>query len=521
MVEDDICVEDDDQHEADLDTVIESESAATSATKKKKKKKKKAAQAPESQAADPDHLLDSPQQSEPPVALESADAAAANASSVGADAVTEAAAAIHSLDIADDGDVADEEEDNSASSSKKKKKKKKKKAPSAKEGEDGAAGSTSAGAKSSQAGPKQTDPPTVAIVDLFPDAEYPRGQLLEYPPPADGRTAINRMTSEEMKQRDTMYEQIYKEMRIGAEAHRQVRKYVRSVAVPGAKMIDICEKLESASRALMKENGLESGIAFPTGCSLNHCAAHYTPNGGDETVLKYDDVCKIDFGTHVNGRIIDCAFTLHFNPKYDRLVEAVKDATNTGIREAGIDVRLCDVGDAIQETMESYEVELDGKTYQVKSIRNLNGHTIAPYQIHAGKTVPIVKGGEAVRMEENEVYAIETFGSTGKGYVHEDMECSHYMKNFDVGHVPLRLAKAKQLLGVINQNFGTLAFCRRYLDRLGQTKYLMALKSLCDNGIVDAYPPLCDIKGCYTAQFEHTVIMKPTCKEVVSRGDDY
>lgn len=31
---------------------------------------------------------------------------------------------------------------------------------------------------------------------------------------------------------------------------------------------------------------------------------------------------------------------------------------------AGIDVRLCDVGEAIQEVMESYEVEIDGKTYQ-------------------------------------------------------------------------------------------------------------------------------------------------------------
>lgn len=58
--------------------------------------------------------------------------------------------------------------------------------------------------------------------------------------------------------------------------------------------------------------------------------------------------------------------------------------------------------------------------------------------IHAGKTVPIVKGGEEEIMEENEVYAIETFGSTGRGYVHDDMETSHYMKNFDVGHVPLR-----------------------------------------------------------------------------------
>ena len=45
------------------------------------------------------------------------------------------------------------------------------------------------------------------------------------------------------------------------------------------------------------------GLAFPTGCSLNHCAAHYTPNAGDKTVLQYDDVCKIDFGTHVNGSV--------------------------------------------------------------------------------------------------------------------------------------------------------------------------------------------------------------------------
>jgi methionyl aminopeptidase len=30
---------------------------------------------------------------------------------------------------------------------------------------------------------------------------------------------------------------------------------------------------------------------------------------------------------------------------------------------AGIDVRLCDVGEAIEEVMTSYEVEIDGKTF--------------------------------------------------------------------------------------------------------------------------------------------------------------
>ena len=27
-------------------------------------------------------------------------------------------------------------------------------------------------------------------------------------------------------------------------------------------------------------------------------------------------------------------------------------------------------------------------------------------------------------------------------YVREDLECSHYMKNFDVGHIPLRCAQS-------------------------------------------------------------------------------
>lgn len=41
-------------------------------------------------------------------------------------------------------------------------------------------------------------------------------------------------------------------------------------------------------------------------------------------------------------------------------------------QESGIDVRLCDVGAAIQEVMESYEVEINGKVFQ--GIDNLYRH---------------------------------------------------------------------------------------------------------------------------------------------------
>ncbi len=243
---------------------------------------------------------------------------------------------------------------------------------------------------------------------------------------------------------------------------------------------------------------------------------------------------KIDFGTQIEGRIIDCAWTVSFDPTFDPLLEAAREATDTGIRAAGIDVRLCDVGEAIQETMESYEVTVNGTTYPIKSIRNLNGHSIGAYQIHAGKSVPIVRGGDATKMEEGEFFAIETFGSTGRAVVVEDMACSHYMKNFDAPRIPLRMASAKRLLAHIDRTFGTLAFCRRWLERPDggsatvhgatggkQEKYLGALKNLCDVGIVQPYPPLCDIKGSYVAQYEHTILLRPTCKEVLSRGDDF
>ncbi|CAG4937317.1 unnamed protein product [Colias eurytheme] len=377
--------------------------------------------------------------------------------------------------------------------------------------------------KNKNATKAQTNPPTIPIAELFPDGNFPEGQIMEHGPAEgiDERTAKDRFSSEEKRALDRMHQDIYQEIRHAAEAHRQTRQYMRDWIKPGMTMTQICEELESTARRLIGEDGLKAGLAFPTGCSRNHCAAHYTPNTGDNTVLEYDDVVKIDFGTHINGRIIDCAFTLHFNPRYDPLVKGVQEATEAGIKASGIDVRLCDVGAAVQEVMESHEVELDGTVYQVKPIRNLNGHSIGPYRIHAGKTVPIVKGGETTRMEENEFYAIETFGSTGRGQVHDDMDCSHYMKNFDQQFVPLRLQSSKQLLNLINKNFGTLAFCKRWLERAGASRYAMALKDLCDKGVVDAYPPLCDIKGCYTAQFEHTILLRPTCKEVVSRGDDY
>ncbi|KAK4191492.1 putative methionine aminopeptidase [Podospora australis] len=368
----------------------------------------------------------------------------------------------------------------------------------------------------------QSDPPRVLISQLFPSKVYPKGEEVEYVDENRYRT-----TNEEKRHLDNLNSDFLNDYRHAAEAHRQTRQWAQKNIKPGQTLTEIANGIEDSVRALVGHQGLEegdaqiAGMGFPTGLSINHCAAHYTPNAGNKMVLQQDDVMKVDIGVHVNGKIVDSAFTLAFNPRYDPLLEAVKAATNEGIKHAGIDARLGEIGGYIQEVMESYEIELDGTTYPIKSIRNLNGHTILPYSIHGTKSVPIVKSNDQTKMEEGDVFAIETFGSTGNGYVHEEGEVSHYARRSDAPKVDLRLSSAKSLLNVINKNFGTLPWCRRYLDRLGQEKYLLGLNNLVQNGIVEAYPPLVDKKGSYTAQFEHTILIRPTVKEVISRGDDF
>jgi methionyl aminopeptidase len=351
------------------------------------------------------------------------------------------------------------------------------------EGPAAAAAATGAAKKKKKRKPKkkkspvqQSDPPRVPLSQLFPNKQYPKGEEVEYVNENRYRT-----TDEEKRHLDNLNSDFLTDYRHGAEAHRQVRQWAQKNIKPGQTLTEIANGIEDAVRALVGHQGLEegdaliAGMGFPTGLSINHCAAHYTPNAGDKMVLQQDDVMKVDFGVHVNGRIVDSAFTLAFNPRYDNLLEAVKAATNEGVKQAGIDARLGEIGGAIQEVMESYEVEIDGTTYPIKPIKNLNGHTILPYSIHGTKSVPIVKTNDQTKMEEGDVFAIETFGTTGKGVVHEEGQVSHYAKRRDAPNVDLRISSAKSLLKVIDKNFGTLPFCRRYLDRLGQEKYLLGV----------------------------------------------
>ena len=164
----------------------------------------------------------------------------------------------------------------------------------------------------------QTFPPEIPVADLFVGGRCPAGQEMEYEGRAGGSV---RASSEELRAADrASHGDVLEALREAAEVHRQVRKFAQSIIKPGIKLADMCEEIENMNRRLVREAGLARGIAVPTGCSLNHVAAHYTPNPGDDTVLAWGDVMKVDFGVQVAGRIIDCAWTVAFDPQFDPLL---------------------------------------------------------------------------------------------------------------------------------------------------------------------------------------------------------
>ena len=281
----------------------------------------------------------------------------------------------------------------------------------------------------------------------------------------------------------------------------------------------MCGNIEEAVRRMTNFNPPERGLAFPCGCSINNCAAHYSPLPGDNTILGPSDVMKIDYGVSINGHIVDSAFSVCFDSKFQNLIDASKEATNEAIKLSGPEARLGEIGAAIEEIITSYQIELNGKIYDIKPVYNLSGHQLDDYTIHCGNMIPLCKdrpGNENNnKMKVGDLYALETFATTGKGVVFDDGLTSHFMlaKN----HISPKTGSQSQLLQVIENNFKTLAFCQRFIERAGQRKYQIVLDELVKLKIVNPYPPLSDILGSYVSQHEHTFAILENHKEVFSR----
>ncbi len=293
--------------------------------------------------------------------------------------------------------------------------------------------------------------------------------------------------------------------------HKKIVKNIYHTLKPGDSIYDIALNIENQIKNECSDQ-LNNGIAFPVGICVNHCVAHYTPFPNDPNlILKSGDIVKIDFGVHVNGEITDSAFTLPIDThKFDSLIDISKKATMIGVQMSKPDQLLSEIGEVIQEYVESKSVEIDGKEYDLKTFPELCGHSISPYIIHSGKAVPNCKLNfpYTLRMKCGEKYAIEPFVTTGNGICIYQKPNNHFMLSRN--HIQEYERNKKMLLPKDLENYNhiyryykSLPFTNRWMNMEEECK----LDRLVQYKIVDEFLPIYDIEESYVAHHEHNVFI--------------
>jgi len=289
--------------------------------------------------------------------------------------------------------------------------------------------------------------------------------------------------------------------RTGGRIISELRKIVPTYVHEGGLVRDLCERVEAEIVAL------GGRPAFPCNVGINEVAAHYTSPWDDATVLPGDSVIKVDFGVHIDGYVNDTAVTVSLSPLYRSMVEVAEEALRAGIEKIAHGVKFSDVGKEIQNVVAQYGC---------RPIRNLSGHKVERFTIHAGKSVPNVAGPAPGRFETGEVYAIEPFVTVkdAAGRVEDTDRAFIYRSIREKG---VRSEHAKKIVEYVRRTYRTLPFASRWLySSLGQTVVSIGFPEAIEAKCITGYPVLVEATGKVVTQAEHTVIVKQNGCEVLT-----
>jgi methionyl aminopeptidase len=276
---------------------------------------------------------------------------------------------------------------------------------------------------------------------------------------------------------------------------QEIKKFIRPQLKVGTNVFNLINNAEA------KIIELGGGWAFPINVSINNIAAHYTsPIKDDELTINEGDIVKIDLGVHVEGYIVDTAFTVSFNDEasLENIIQATEVALEAAKMLAEPKINTRELGKKIEGIV---------KGFKFNPIKELGGHQIERWIVHGKKQLPEMgnQGGDV--MEEGEVFAIEIFASTGEGSVHNTNASYIYELNPYAGRVPLRRKTSKQILGHINKNYKTLPFAERWLAKDFRMGVVFGLQELIQQGKIQVHYVLAEKKGEFVAQSEETILI--------------
>mgnify|MGYP001604826282 CR=1 FL=1 len=314
-------------------------------------------------------------------------------------------------------------------------------------------------------------------------------------PPTKEKVKVSKDKKQsEAKEGSEMESKDIEKLQKAGKIAKQTVEYAKEMIRKGMLLLEIADKIES------KINELEAKPAFPINLSINEIAAHSTPSWNDADTAK--GLLKVDIGVHIDGHIADTAFSvdLENDPENKKLIEAAELALSEAIKKVKYGITLREIGKIIENTMKSQNVE---------PIRNLSGHSIELYDLHAGITIPNYDNNQDIPLDSG-LYAIEPFSTNGFGAV-RDGKLSGIYHLIKEGNV--RDNFAREVLNFITENYKTLPFCSRWIYKKFGTRGLLALKRIEEAGLLHHYSQLIEKGNGKVAQAEHTVIL--TQKEVI------
>ncbi|MHA1291170.1 MAG: type II methionyl aminopeptidase [Promethearchaeota archaeon] len=284
-------------------------------------------------------------------------------------------------------------------------------------------------------------------------------------------------------------------LREAGKIARKVKEYIKSKLKVGVKGSEI---VNSAEAKIIELGGF---CAFPVNFCVNNIAAHYTsPIKEDDLVINDGDIVKIDLGVHIDGWLVDTAFTVSFNddPRLENIIQATEVAIEAakGMIKPKINTR--DIGKKIESIV---------KGFNYNPIKELGGHQIERWTVHGKKALPELGTQRGDNMEVGDIFAVEIFASTGEGSIHNTKYSYIYELNPYTGRVPLRRKASKQILGFVNKNFKTLPFAERWLAKEFRMGVLFGLQELVQQGKFKIHYVLSEKKGEFVAQSEETILV--------------
>jgi len=318
-------------------------------------------------------------------------------------------------------------------------------------------------------------------------------KIINAPPSKQKEISINSKSQKEADNSNPENENYIKAGKIASE----VKKYAKEIIKKGVPLLEIAEKIES------KIIELKAKPAFPVNLSINEIAAHDTPLYND--TRKAHGLLKVDIGVQIDGYVADTAFSvdLENSEENKNLILAAQKALLEACKTIKIGAKTREIGAAIEKAINSLGFI---------PIQNLSGHEIKQFSLHAGITIPNNDNPQEKVLDEG-VYAIEPFSTNGLGRVRDGKPSGIYKLE---NEYPVRDSLAREVLAFIYEEYQTLPFCARWIQKKFGTRGLLALKRIEDAGILHNYPQLVEAGNGRVAQAEETVLIEKDKKTITT-----